>query len=73
MPKAKPSKRKPKFKVGQWVAIIGYDRGDPRAQVIIKDEIEPDQWVVDFQMDAKVTDWVYWSGELRPLTAREKG
>ena len=73
MPKAKPSKRKPKFKRGQWVAIIGYDRGDPRAQVIIKEEIEPDEWVVDFEMDGKVTDSVYSSGELRPLTAREKG
>jgi len=65
--------RKAKFRVGQWVAIRGFETNDPRQLGIVK-TIRPDLTVlVRTVMDDEVSELVYTLGELRPLTQSEIG
>jgi len=66
------SKRKAKFKVGQWVAIRGYEPHDTRQAAIVK-AIEGDDVQVWIGLGDGLAVLHYGARKLRPLTAREKG
>jgi len=71
-PKRKGSRAK--FRVGQVVAIRGYMKSDPRALGFVKSVSGDGLSVVLYiEISGNMDTLTYTIGELRPLTAREKG